>query len=84
MDQKGGELIFMIIKVYYIKNASSESASALHIPYEGVCEDENVTFDLEKMPKDLKRMLLKFAKMNGKKMAEDQDKVVHIGKNIVS
>lgn len=65
-DNNGKELIYAIIKVYEIKNTSK--FAVFNLPYSGITVDNNVIFDLEKLPFNLKQMLNKFVNLHYKKI----------------
>lgn len=50
------ELLYALIKTYYIENNGNYFA----IPYRGKLNDEKIDFDLEDFPKKLKQILYKF------------------------
>ena len=58
LDNQGFELLYVLIKVYYINN--SLDSSNFTLPYNGKFVDQNVHFDLEKLPNRLKQILKKF------------------------
>lgn len=68
MKEEGHELIYALIKVFYIEH---ETDGALHIPYGGVLKNKSLTFDLNQLPNKLKQILYKFTKIHIKKMKED-------------
>lgn len=73
IDTQGLELIYTLIKVYEIKNEKS-SITNYNLPYGGFYRDSVVVFDLEKMPKKLKRMLFNFIKLHKKAMKEEVER----------
>lgn len=68
LDLDTKELIYALIEFYYIKN----SENVQDFPYECKINDENIEFDLLKLPHELKQMLFKFVSMHNKKLIEDE------------
>ena len=74
LDQKGKELLFMLIKVYHIETTSTND---YYLPYNGKENRKNISFDLEEFPKELKQLLYRFVKDHLKTMKNDkkEDKI---------
>lgn len=70
MDLDAQEKVYALVKCYYLEN---ESGDKLTIPYGGQLSKDRIEFDLDKMPKKLKRLLYKFAKVHSKKIMEDEE-----------
>jgi hypothetical protein len=68
MDSNGYELVYALIKIYYI---NSDKNSLFNIPYEGKYVKDEICFDVDKLPCKLKQLVYKFAKLNTKRMKED-------------
>jgi len=69
MDPDGHELIYALIKTYYI---DSEQDSPFTIPYGGKFVRNDMTFDLTDIPSKLRQILYKFVKIHTKKVKEDK------------
>lgn len=69
MDEEGHELIYALMRVFFLEN---ESSSPFNVLYEGKRVDNNIVFDLSNIPKKLRQILYKFAKIHVKKMKEDK------------
>lgn len=59
--------VYILIRLYHHKNTSNPN---LKLPYEGVIDSNDLTFDLEKFPNELKRMLYKFLNIHMKTARE--------------
>jgi len=70
MELDAQEKVYALIKCYYLEN---ENGDKLTIPYGGQLNKDRIDFDLEKMPKKLKRLLHKFATVHSKKIMEDEE-----------
>ena len=70
MDLDAQEKVYALVKCYYLEN---ENGDKLTIPYDGQLGKDRIDFDLEKMPKKLKRLLYKFANVHSKKIMEDEE-----------
>ena len=68
MDSETHELIFALIKCFYIENTNDN----VLIPYKGIISKDNIDFDLMEMPNKLRQLLYKFIKKNSKKLIEDE------------
>jgi hypothetical protein len=69
MDSEGHDLIYALIKCFYLENTKSDHLS---VPYNGEISKDKITFDLQQFPNPLKQLLYKFIILNGKKRAEDK------------
>jgi hypothetical protein len=79
LDEKGQEMVYMIIKYYFLEHENNKNTDA--IPYEGKFVSKNLRFDLEKFPSKLKSMLHKFISMHLSLM-EDEKNRMSIEKNL--
>ena len=70
MEVDGHELIYALIKTYYIDN---EQDSPFTIPYGGKFVRDDMTFNLADIPHKLRQILYKFVKIHGKKVKEDKN-----------
>ena len=68
MDLGGHELVYALIKVYYMENAND---SPFTLPYGGKYIDNDMTFDLDHLPTKLRQIIYKFAKIHVKRMKEE-------------
>lgn len=71
MDSNGYELVYALIKIYYINNHEN---SLHNVPYEGKYSKDEICFDVDKLPCKLKQLIYKFAKLNVKRMKEELKK----------
>ena len=69
IDQNGFELVYTLIRVYYMNN--EDDISGFTIPYGGSFVKDELKFDLEIFPKDLKHILNKFLLLHIEKMFGD-------------
>ena len=73
IDTSGHELIYALIKTYQIDN--KEQNTSFTLPYDGeYIDNNNIAFDLDKMPNKLKHILYKFINIHIDKMEEEKDK----------
>ena len=70
LDQEGYDLIFALIKCHYTENKHGENLS---LPYSAELEKDNISFDLNKLPNELKQILFKFVDIHSKKLEEDKE-----------
>lgn len=69
MTTEDHELIYMLIKSYYINNDSGDSLS---IPYNAQLSKDKIDFDLLEFPVGLKQLLFKFVTVHKNKLIEDE------------
>jgi hypothetical protein len=69
MSTEDHELIYMLIKTYYINNDTGDSLS---IPYNAQLGKDKIDFDLLDFPNGLKQLLFKFVTVHKKKLIEDE------------
>jgi len=72
IDKTGQELIYALIKTYQIENHDKNTSFTL--PYGGTFNENNVLFDLEKLPNKLKQILFKFLNIHILKMKEETNR----------
>ncbi len=72
LDQKGHERLFLIIRVHSLRN--KEQDNIFDIPYNGKKNENNIEFDIEKMPSVVVQMLYKFVNIHLQTMKEDEEK----------
>jgi uncharacterized protein YPO0396 len=68
-DNDGYEKIYCLIRVFQLEN--SDDKSTFKLPYGGKFIKQDITFDFNEFPDDLKKILYKFAKIHSKKMKEE-------------
>lgn len=68
-DDDGYEKIYCLIRVFQLEN--SEDKSTFKLPYGGKFIKQDVTFDFNEFPINLKKILYKFAKIHSKKLKEE-------------
>jgi hypothetical protein len=59
IDPNGQEVLYILIKIYQIEHDENHGFT---IPYNGSYVEQNINFDLDKLPNKLKQLLLKFLK----------------------
>ena len=69
MDIESHELIFVLIKCYFLQN----EGNSLNIPYDGVVNTDSIDFNLQNFPNKLRQLLYKFVTLHCKKVAEDNE-----------
>ena len=69
LDQDGCDLIYALVRVYYLDK--EDNISGFTLPYGGKFVKRDLKFDLELLPKELKQLLNKFIFMHLKKMKEE-------------
>ena len=67
IDKKGSELIYALIRTYQMDNKLNLS----NIPYNGIKKKDNIKFDLENFPYELKHLLYKFVNIHMEAMKEE-------------
>jgi len=63
-DKNGMDLLFVIIRIYSLKNMVNKDDSVHDIPYGGQKMENDVKFDIRHFPSRLNHMLLEFSKMH--------------------
>ena len=71
-DETGSELIYALIRLYQLEN--SEDKSTFKLPYGGKFIKNDMKFDLNDFPNELKHILLKFIIMHLDTMKEEIEK----------
>lgn len=71
MDKNGNELLYTLIRVHQLEN--QEENTSFTLPYNGTYVDNNICFDLDKLPRKLKQILFKFMEAHINKMNEDNN-----------
>ena len=79
LDEKGQEMLYVIVKYYWHETTKSKDLDAL--PYESKFVSKNLRFDFEKFPLELKWMVNKFVKMHLSRMEEDKNRI-NLEKNL--
>jgi hypothetical protein len=71
MDAKGHQNIFTLIRTHGLKN---NSKNIFDLPYEGqkINNQQDVNFNLDKLPNIVKQMVYKFVCMNIKTLKEEE------------
>ena len=69
LDSKTHELIYALIKCYFLEQDNGESLS---IPYNGKLSKDKIEFNLLDFPPSLKQLLYKFLSIHQKTLLEDQ------------
>jgi len=68
-DTAGCEIIYILILCYQLEN--NHNANSMILPYSGKFINNDIMFDFNDLPYDLKKILYKFAKIHTKKMKEE-------------
>jgi hypothetical protein len=72
LNDKGIELIYLLIRIYHINN-DNKNMTEYSLPYSGIYDDnQDIIFDLEKFPINLKRILFDFQEIHLKTMKEEE------------
>lgn len=58
VDDNTSELVYALIRVYQLEN--SENKNTFTLPYDGKFIDNEIKFDLNELPNQLKQMLYRF------------------------
>lgn len=69
IDDKGAELVYALIRVFQMENCSDNSTFKL--PYDGKYVNNDMKFDLNELPNDLKQILYKFVNIHTESMKEE-------------
>jgi len=69
IDVEGSERVYILIRMYQLEN--SEDKSTFKIPYGGKYVKNDLKFDLNELPFELKQMIYKFVTMHCKTMEEE-------------
>ena len=70
MDSEAHNLIYALIKSYYLDNNIIENLS---VPYSGTISNEKINFNLIDLPNKLKQILYKFILLHSEKIHENED-----------
>jgi hypothetical protein len=70
IDKNGHDLVYALIKMYQVEN--NEENTSFKLPYNGTFIENNINFDLDKFPYDLKHILSKFVNVHIDKMIEEK------------
>ena len=71
IDDNGSELIYVLVTMYNLEN--SEDKSTFKIPYGGKYVDNDLTFNLNDFPFQLKQILYKFLILHMKSIEEREE-----------
>lgn len=71
IDNEGLDRIYVLIRMYQLEN--SEDKSTFKLPYGGKYIKNDLKFDLNELPNELKHILYKFVKIHSSKMEEDNE-----------
>lgn len=69
IDENGAELIYALIRVFQMEN--SEDNSTFKLPYDGKYSNNDMKFDLNQLPNQLKQILYKFIQLHTESMKEE-------------
>ena len=69
IDEEGAERIYVLIRMYQLEN--NEDKSTFKIPYGGKYIKNDLKFDLNDLPNQLKQIIYKFVLMHYKTMEEE-------------
>lgn len=70
IDSEAHDLVYALIKSYYLEHESGDSFS---IPYKGTLSKDRINFDLLSLPIPLRQLLYKFVIIHKKKLKEDKE-----------
>ncbi len=74
IDKNGYELIYALIKTYEINN--EDVPNSFQLPYSGKFVNNDIHFDLEKIPLKLRQVLYKFINVHIEQMEEIKNKQI--------
>lgn len=80
IDLDGAERIYVLIRMYQLEN--SEDKTTFKIPYGGKYVKNDLKFDLNELPFELKQILYKFILIHSKTM-EEENKIKKNRENVV-
>jgi len=69
IDQKGFEIVYALIRIFQLEN--NEDKSTFKIPYGGKFVKDDLNFNLNDLPLQLKQILYKFLLLHIKTMKEE-------------
>lgn len=69
LDTNGYELVYALIRVYQLEK--SEDRSTFKLPYDGKYLKNDMKFDLNQLPCELKQILFKFLQIHTETMKEE-------------
>ena len=69
MDKEGHELIYALMRVFFLEH---EPSSPFNVLYGGKHVNNNIVFDMDNIPLKLRQILYKFIKIHVKKIKEDE------------
>jgi hypothetical protein len=70
IDKNGHDLVYALIRMYQVEN--NEENTSFTLPYNGTFIDNDINFDLDNLPVDLKQILFKFTGVHIGKMKEER------------
>lgn len=70
IDKNGHDLVYALIRMYQVEN--NEKNTSFTLPYNGTFIDNDINFDLDNLPVDLKQILFKFTGVHIGKMKEER------------
>lgn len=71
LDQDAHELLYALIKSFYIEHQSNHSVN-LELPFNASLQKNKIVFNLLELPNKLRQLLYKFITIHNKKLQEDQ------------
>lgn len=69
LDINGYELVYALIRVYQLEK--SQDRSTFKLPYDGKYVKNDMKFDLNQLPSELKQILFKFLQIHTETMKEE-------------
>ena len=69
IDQEGYKHIYSLIKIYSVKN---DNCKQNILPYNGIKNDQDITFDMELLPLKLRQIIYKFTLKHIRKMENER------------
>lgn len=70
IDKNGHDLVYALVRMYQVENI--EENTSFILPYNGTFVDNDINFDLDKFPVDLKQILFRFIGVHIDKMNEER------------
>ena len=70
IDKNGHELVYALVRMHQVEN--NETNTSFVLPYNGTFVENDINFDLDKFPVNLKHILFKFLVAHIEKMKEEK------------
>ena len=71
IDQNGFEIVYALIRIFQLEN--NDDKSTFKLPYGGKFDKNDMKFDFNELPNELKHILFKFIQIHSKTMKEESN-----------